>query len=681
MKKTLKLLAILSIFASTLVIPAMVANAAYTDLESFYRSSLSQTISSTATSVIVATAPTVSTGYLVIEPRTPNQEIVKMTSRSGTTLTVVRGLSATSSSPVDAGYKRSHAAGSAIEMVDVHYYIRELQNLLGGLTADSPTFVVDYTNHRVGMGTTSPNALLNLYSATATSGSSTLLTLEPSTNTASSTRISWSRNSDNWTPVSIGQLYGAGSDYGGALAFYTHADDGVVGSFMSALERMRILANGNVGIGTTTPGSLLSVAGVSDFLGNMNLTGYKITNLGTPSDATDAANKDYVDNVSINGAPVAENGVTGIVRTATSTQIATGYSSTTAYVISSSFASSTASSTTIVVATKAATGKIDPSFLNGSTEEYTFNGTTTFAGPVTITGTPSILGFGNGVDGNATISATTTLTSDMFYNNLTLSASGELVTNGYKVYVANTLSGSGLLNWGNPTVGGTGGDTGSCSGGGAGSAGGSSGSGQFKSAPGGAGSAGSGAITSGIATSTGGTGGNGAATGFGTGAGAGAVSVQNKVAQFANMTLHGVDISYALGTTTAYKSGTGGGGGGAGGTNGGCGGAGGGGGGAGGGVVLVAAKNWAGTFTIKSVGALGGNGGNGGGSSGSGGGGGGGAGGSSIMVYGTKTWTGLYNLVGGAGGNGGTGGGGAGNNGSAGGAGTAYEVNINNLIR
>jgi hypothetical protein len=53
------------------------------------------------------------------------------------------------------------------------------------------------------------------------------------------------------------------------------------------------VANGKVGIGTTNPGAKLEVSG------NIKLSGasptYKITNLATPTDSSDAATKGYVD--------------------------------------------------------------------------------------------------------------------------------------------------------------------------------------------------------------------------------------------------------------------------------------------------------------------------------------------------------------------------------------------------
>jgi hypothetical protein len=48
--------------------------------------------------------------------------------------------------------------------------------------------------------------------------------------------------------------------------------------------------------------------------------------------------------------------------------------------------------------------------------------------------------YGSGADGNVTISSNTTLTRDMYYNNLTISDGIHLNTAGYKVFVRNSLS-------------------------------------------------------------------------------------------------------------------------------------------------------------------------------------------------------------------------------------------------
>jgi len=53
--------------------------------------------------------------------------------------------------------------------------------------------------------------------------------------------------------------------------------------------------------------------------------------------------------------------------------------------------------------------------------------------------------YGSGADGNVTISTNTTLTRDMYYNNLTIADGVHLNTAGYKVYVRNSLSFSSLV--------------------------------------------------------------------------------------------------------------------------------------------------------------------------------------------------------------------------------------------
>lgn len=47
--------------------------------------------------------------------------------------------------------------------------------------------------------------------------------------------------------------------------------------------------------------------------------------------------------------------------------------------------------------------------------------------------------YGSGIDGDITISSNTSLSSDMFYNNLTIASSVTLNTNGYRVFVKNLL--------------------------------------------------------------------------------------------------------------------------------------------------------------------------------------------------------------------------------------------------
>lgn len=53
--------------------------------------------------------------------------------------------------------------------------------------------------------------------------------------------------------------------------------------------------------------------------------------------------------------------------------------------------------------------------------------------------------FGDGSDGDVTINADTSLSSDMYYNNLTVNSTKNLTCNGYRIFVKNTLTNNGTI--------------------------------------------------------------------------------------------------------------------------------------------------------------------------------------------------------------------------------------------
>lgn len=258
--------------------------------------------------------------------------------------------------------------------------------------------------------------------------------------------------------------------------------------------------------------------------------------------------------------------------------------------------------------------------------------------------------FGDGSDGDVTISSPTTLTRDMYYDDLVVNDT--LTTDGYKIYVRGTLSGNGTIKAPDPVaavdatpaaVSGTGPLRGV-----AGAAGATSSNGE-NGAAGSSGSIGSNA-------SAGGNGGSASSNSGGTGGAGGTLSsASTKIVENFHAFTFGHITSSGFSLRVPSGAGSGGKGAGAGvspaGGNGGAGGS-------SGGIVWIAASVWSGSFTIRAVGGNGGNGGNGssgGGAAGGGGGGAGGNGGISFVVYGSKTWTGSYTLTGGTGGTGGTG--------------------------
>lgn len=74
--------------------------------------------------------------------------------------------------------------------------------------------------------------------------------------------------------------------------------------------------------------------------------------------------------------------------------------------------------------------------------------------------------FGDGSDGDVTISSNTSLSSDIYYDNLTVNTGITLTTNGYRVFVKNKLTVNGTVDFsgndgGNGGNGGTGASAGS----------------------------------------------------------------------------------------------------------------------------------------------------------------------------------------------------------------------------
>lgn len=337
--------------------------------------------------------------------------------------------------------------------------------------------------------------------------------------------------------------------------------------------------------------------------------------------------------------------------------------------------------------------------------------------------------YGDGSDGNVTLGAgTTTLTRDMFYNNLTIPNGSVLDPAGYYVFVKGTLTQQGngkIARNGNnggagtaavTTTAGTGGTAGSALstntlfGGNAGVAGGTGGTWIVGTSGITGGNANGTTITAGLGVTgaAGGTGGTGGSGGGGSTPGAGGTGTGGGITNLLNTRITDPAQARIMGM---FKSGTfysirpngqnGGGGGGSPGTSdggGNVGGSGGGGGGSGsdGGVLVCFVKNIilsGGGNLFEVVGGNGGNGGSGGNASaGTGGGGGGGGGGSGggggliIIVYKNKSAAITYSIAGGAAGTGaagGTGSGGGangatGSNGTAGVSGIEYEIQMSN---
>ena len=309
--------------------------------------------------------------------------------------------------------------------------------------------------------------------------------------------------------------------------------------------------------------------------------------------------------------------------------------------------------------------------------------------------------FGDGSDGDVTISGDTTLTSDMYYNSLTIDSTKTLTTAGYRVFVKGTLTNNGNIKWvgnngsnGSGATGGAGGATLTATnlfGAYAGKTGGAGGNGgHLNGYDGTAGDDATKALGSnGVAGGAGGGGGNGTNGGAAGAAGSNTGTVYNlpKCVTFATMLY---DFSPALDQLES-SAGSGSGGGGGAGRDGSLifrvNGSGGGGSASSGGNMYIAARKIINTGIISVAGGDGGNGADGQtylGQVGSGGGGGGGAGdgGNMILIYGILTDSGTISVAGGAKGTGGAAGvgsvfpGGAGGNGTDGIIGELIQLQV-----
>jgi len=300
--------------------------------------------------------------------------------------------------------------------------------------------------------------------------------------------------------------------------------------------------------------------------------------------------------------------------------------------------------------------------------------------------------FGDGSDGDVTISSNTSLSRDMFYNNLTINNGFTLNPNGYRIFVKSTLTVNGIIarngNNGGNASGSTAGTAGSALSAGtifgsvAGVAG-ASGLAVNTIANGNAGNAGTAAANSvGVSGSAGGTGGGTPSPRTGGAGGAGGVATAT-INSFKTPHI-AIDAHSLSGTSVEpFRTSASGGSGGSGSKDGnpGASGAGGGSGSSGGLLLIVARKIIiSATGAINAIGGNGGNGGNagGGGVAGGGGGGAGGSGGVIALIYNQLTNSGSISVAGGTAGTGGTGegGGSTGSNGSTGTTGLIYQFKL-----
>lgn len=375
---------------------------------------------------------------------------------------------------------------------------------------------------------------------------------------------------------------------------------------------------------------------------NLNVNNKKIINVGYPTGSTDVSNKAYVDTkMSINGVA----GMSGTIDMNNfiihnlGTPVGATDASTKAYVDTKlSLDGGTMAGDIAMGGNRIAAVATPVSGSDAANKNYVDDGDQ--YNPFLIASF-----FGDGSDGDVTVTNPVTLSRDMYYNNLTITGTGSIITSGYKLYALTidlTNASSGAIKW-----------NGNSGGNASGATGGSLGAGLTGVTVGGAtagtvgatGVTGSAVAASSPSTTAVGRGGNGGASGN-SGSGSAGNGLGGSVGAF-TVTWRSHDLFNHTMRGTALVAGGGGGRGGAAGAGDGATKKGGGGGGAGsgGGYVFIGVKDIVtGDSTpsacVQAVGGNGGNGGNGetgGLNTGGGAGGGGGGGGTIDFRYLTHT--------------------------------------------
>ena len=145
---------------------------------------------------------------------------------------------------------------------------------LGDITTAPTARMVIGPTGNVGIGVVTPNSLTHIEGSTAgdggtTDGSNSILYVKQ--NTVWSANQPWALYVTGYTYLNgfrinagdgIRALYKTAA--GGQLGFAVTGDDPITFTQSTSIERVRINSGGNVGIGTTSPGSLLDIRSSTD---------------------------------------------------------------------------------------------------------------------------------------------------------------------------------------------------------------------------------------------------------------------------------------------------------------------------------------------------------------------------------------------------------------------------------
>lgn len=290
------------------------------------RTTLSASVNSSVTSLTVVAVsgwPSSFPYTLIIDQDTVNEEIVEVTNRSGTTLTVVRGVDGTTAVSHSAGAAVNHGV-SARDFNEPNAFLNEGGTVTGAtaVEANSSSAALRVTNTGTGNSlvvedSANPDATPFVVDASGNVGIGTSSPARPLDVRAAAENVATVTNTTDASFSTVKTRFTAGTTNAGIADLIVQRQNSTSTDFILSLrdsggtvtDRVRVTGAGNVGIGTNSPASLLHLRGSAQISQTMDTissdaNGSQIAFIkyrGTPASPTVVSSGDVIGNLLFQG--------------------------------------------------------------------------------------------------------------------------------------------------------------------------------------------------------------------------------------------------------------------------------------------------------------------------------------------------------------------------------------------